>query len=230
MDAVYNRNIWESGGDGSTVRSVAIVDDHEVVALAMAALITAAAGLVFAGSASTVAALHLSGIGADLVILDLSLRDGSTVTQNVAALGRRNAAVLCLTSGENPYLIREAARSDVLGIIRKSAPAEQIMAAIHAAAAGHPVVTSDWASVLDTDVELGAAHLTIREQEILSLYASGFGSKMVAAELGISENTVNDHIRRIRRTYGLLGRQAHTKVDLYRRGVEDGYLPLPTDT
>jgi FixJ family two-component response regulator len=61
----------------------------------------------------------------------------------------------------------------------------------------------------------------------LALYASGRGAKSVAFELGITENTVDDHLRRIRREYALLGRDAGTKVDLYQRGIEDGYLPPP---
>lgn len=217
--------------DGSVQnpRSIVIVDDHQVVALAVGALVAQAPDLTFLGSAPTVAALLAAGHTADLAVLDLNLRDGSTPTANITALRERGSWVLCFTSGDNPYLIREAARCDVLGILRKSAPADQIVAAISRAADGHPVVTTDWASALDTDLELGSAHLTDREQQILSLYASGFGSKMVAFELGISENTVNDHIRRIRRTYSLIGREAGTKVDLYRRGVEDGYLPLPTE-
>ena len=37
-----------------------------------------------------------------------------------------------------------------------------------------------------------------REREVLSLYATGMGAKEVGAALFVSENTVNDHLRRIR--------------------------------
>lgn len=208
---------------------VAVVDDHEVVAMAIEALLGTEPRLTFVGSATTVTGLIGLGEPADLVLLDLKLRDGSTPTQNIAGLRAWGANVLAFTSGEQPFLIREAARSDLLGIVRKSTPSTILLALIVQAAEGKAVPTTDWAAALDSDREFESAQLTMREREVLSLYASGLGAKAVASTLFISENTVDDHLRRIRREYSLLGRQAGTKVDLYQRGLEDGYLPLPTD-
>ncbi len=39
--------------------------------------------------------------------------------------------------------------------------------------------------------------------------------------------TVNDYLLRIRAKYAQQGREALTKVDLYKRAVEDGVLPPP---
>ncbi|MET0955125.1 MAG: response regulator transcription factor [Cryobacterium sp.] len=206
---------------------VAIVDDHEIVILALRPLIASSPDLEYVGSAKSVAKLLRTSPGADLVVLDLNLRDGSTPGDNVAALRKWGAQVLTITSGENPFLIREVSRSDSLGLVRKSAPAQHILAAIRRAARGEIVASTEWAAALDSDPEIGAAPLTRRERDVLALYASGLGAKSVATHLGISENTVDDHVRRIRAEYLALGRPANTKVDLYRRGVEDGFLPLP---
>ena len=62
---------------------------------------------------------------------------------------------------------------------------------------------------------------------MLGLYAVGMGAKEVGAALFVSENTVNDHLRRIRTIYHQLGRPAATKVELYQRSLEDGFLPAP---
>lgn len=211
-------------------KRVAIVDDHEMISLAIGALIDLRDGLELVGYAPSVD-VFLAGTGrADLVILDLQLRDGSLPSQNVARLHARGMKVLVLTSGENPFLIREVSRSQVLGIVRKSAPAAEIVDAVARAVEGDVVVTTEWAAALDSDPELRSAPLTARERQVLELYASGLGAKIVARRLGISENTVEDHIRRIRSVYALLGRAAGNKVDLYRRGLEDGYLPLPTES
>ena len=70
----------------------------------------------------------------------------------------------------------------------------------------------------------GAPRLTVRELEVLGLYASGEKADRVARLLGISRETVLDHVRRIRQKYAAVHRPAHTKVDLYRRAVEDGVL------
>lgn len=218
----------------NAITRIAVVDDHEVVALAISALIAKSEMLEFLGSAPSVKKLlrpgALSSGTIDLVMLDLSLRDGSSPEENIRILREQGAQVLAFTSGENPFLMRSAARCDVLGILRKSTPAREIVAVLESATSGKPIVTSDWAAAVDSDTDLAAAQLTAREREVLALYASGLGAKSVAYRLGISENTVDDHIRRIRREYSLLGREAGTKVDLYQRGLEDGYLPVPTSS
>jgi DNA-binding NarL/FixJ family response regulator len=211
----------------ATVR-VAVVDDHELVALAIGDLIGGHDALEFVGHAPSVRELHAAGSRPDLVVLDLNLRDGSTPSQNVDALRARGAEVVVLTSAENPYLVREVSRSDVLGIVRKSAPSSEILDVIVRIARGEAAPTTEWAVALDSDPALRTAPLTTREREVLALYATGLGAKSVASQLGVSENTIADHIRRIRTVYAQLSRPANTKVELYQRGLEDGFLPPPT--
>lgn len=209
------------------MRRIALVDDHDLVGLALRNLIDSSEELVFARHEQTVPAMTRIVRDSDLVLLDLSLRDGTTPDENVQALRRWGAHVLVLTSAENPYLVREASRTSALGIARKSLPSDDLLAAIRDAAEGRHVPTTEWASALDSDPGLTAAPLTEREREVLSLYASGMGAREVAAALWVSENTVNDHLRRIKGVYQRLGRPAPSKVDLYRRGIEDGFLPVP---
>ena len=207
---------------------VGVVDDHELVALAVGGLVDATEGLVFSRHERTAAALVRLMRDADVVLLDLSLRDGSSPAENVAALRAWGAQVLVLTSAENPFLVREASRTDILGIVRKSLPGADLVAAVAAAASGRHVPRAEWASALATAPLLSSAPLTAREREVLALYASGMGAREVGARLFVSENTVNDHLRRIRAVYQQLGRPAATKVELYQRGIEDGFVPAPS--
>ena len=209
------------------MRRIGIVDDHDLVGLALRNLVDVAPQLSFARHEHTVPEMTRLARDADLVLLDLSLRDGSTPQDNVDALRRWGAHVLVLTSAENPFLVREASRTAALGIARKSSPSVDLVAALLAALEGRHVPTAEWASALDSDPRLIAAPLTEREREVLSLYASGMGAREVAAALWVTENTVNDHLRRIKGVYQRLGRPAASKVDLYRRGIEDGFLPVP---
>lgn len=209
------------------MRRIAIVDDHDLVGLALRNLVDATPQLSFARHEQTVPEMTRIARDADLVLLDLSLRDGSTPQDNVDALRRWGAHVLVLTSAENPFLVREASRTAALGIARKSSPSIDLVAALLDASEGRHVPTTEWASALDSDPRLHAAPLTEREREVLSLYASGMGAREVAAALWVTENTVNDHLRRIKGLYQRLGRPAPSKVDLYRRGIEDGFLPVP---
>ena len=79
---------------------IAVVDDHELLALAIGDRIGTRAGLEFVGHAETVERLLRHSRPADLVVLDLNLRDGSSPADNVARICAWGAEVLVLTSGE----------------------------------------------------------------------------------------------------------------------------------
>ena len=72
--------------------------------------------------------------------------------------------------------------------------------------------------------------LPARQQQVLALYASGEKASTVARRMNLSVDTVNDYITRIRRKYAEIGRPAPTKMDLYKRALEDGWLPVPRYT
>lgn len=160
----------------------------------------------------------------DVVLLDLVLADDSTPTQNVRRLRLLDIPVLAFTSGDRPAAVREAARAGAIGMIRKSERPSAIVSAIRLALRREVVATSDWAAALDDDAEFVAARLTTREAEVLALYAAGETAKRVAEQLFVSRQTVVDHIQRIRAKYAAVDRPARSKVDLYRRAVEDGIL------
>jgi two-component system response regulator DevR len=95
------------------------------------------------------------------------------------------------------------------------------------ASPNRPRCCSEWAAALDGDPDLADAGLSPREREVLSLYAAGAKAPLVASHTGLSELTVVDYIRRVRSKYEKVGRPANTKIDLYKRALEDGILPIP---
>ena len=99
------------------------------------------------------------------------------------------------------------------------------MDAVRAAADGEAVPGPDWASALDADEDFVARHLTSTEAGVLTYYASGATSGVVAREMDLSLATVNTYVTRIRNKYRAAGRPVHSRVDLFRRAVEDGLLP-----
>ncbi len=202
---------------------VGIVDDHPAVVLGVARIVDAHPDMYVAASGSTVAEMLTHDRRLDVVLLDLVLADGTTPTQNIRALDRI-APVLAYTSGERPRLVREAGRAGVIGMIRKSELPDAIVDAIRTVVRGEVVATADWAAALDSDASFVAAELSDREAEVLALYASGETAERVGEQLFISRETVLDHIRRIRAKYAAVDRPAQTKIDLYRRAVEDGIV------
>lgn len=203
---------------------VGIVDDHPAVRLGLTAVLNAQDDLHVVASAATARALLEAENRLDLILLDLSLADGSSPAVNMAELSVTGAPVLAYTSGDQPALLRQAARAGVAGMIHKSEPADRIVESVRAAIRGEPVVSAGWAAAVGADGGFVSAELTVRETQVLTLYASGETAERVAERLFVARETITDHIRRIRVKYAAVDRPAPTKVDLFRRAVEDGLV------
>ena len=217
----------ESSGDRDTsgVR-VAIVDDHESVRLGLKAAFADDGYDVVAVGANVAELLTLlAGREVDVVVLDLSLGDGSSVTDNVKRVQGAGAAVLIHSIADRVGLVREALAAGAAGVIPKSSATKTVIAAAATVARGDVLNNLEWATAIDADRDFAKAQLGRREREILHLYASGLPLKLAAEQLGIGYSTAREYLDRIRVKYVEVGRPAPTKVDLLRRAVEDGILP-----
>ena len=205
---------------------VAVVDDHESVRLGLKAAFIDE-GYQFLIAAATVQELvdGLDGRECDVVVLDLSLGDGSSVTENVKRVQALGSAVLVHSIADRVAYVREALAAGAAGVIPKSSPTTTVMAAVASVARGDVLNNLEWATAIDADRDFAKAQLGRRERDVLHLYASGLPLKMVAMQLGIAHSTAREYLDRIRVKYVEVGRPAPTKVDLLRRAVEDGILP-----
>jgi two-component system uhpT operon response regulator UhpA len=214
-----------SGPSAKPVR-VAVVDDHESVRLGLRAAF-ADEGYDVVVVASNVAELitGLAGREVDVTVLDLSLGDGSSVTENVKQVQAAGSAVLVHSIADRVALVREALAAGAAGVIPKSSATKTVIAAAATVARGEVLNNLEWATAIDADRDFAKAELGRREREILHLYASGLPLKLAAEQLGIGYSTAREYLDRIRVKYVQVGRPAPTKVDLLRRAVEDGILP-----
>ncbi|WP_308493231.1 DNA-binding response regulator [Microbacterium terrisoli] len=217
---------------------VALIDDHESVRLGLEAACARAGSMdvVFSGSSVT-AYLEWRRASvaapADVVVLDLTLGDGTTVTENVRHVAADGSSVIIHSVADRPAAVREALAAGAAGVISKASPIDEVIAAVAAVADGEPLNNVEWASAVDGDRAFADAQLSTREREVLRLYAAGLPLKVVADRLGIAYSTAKENITRVRVKYVDVGRPAPTKVDLLRRAVEDGILtPIedPGDT
>jgi DNA-binding NarL/FixJ family response regulator len=204
---------------------VAIVDDHEAVRLGFAGTCQQS-GFELVGSAATVddLLLQISDKYCAVVIADLSLADGSLVQDNIERLVDFGAAVLIYSIADKPPLMRSALRAGATAIVSKSRPMATLIEAISLAAQGIIINNAETSALIDADRPFKEVKLSDREREVLSLYASGMSLKQVAYQLQIKPSSAKEHIDRVRVKYAKLGREAATKVDLFRRAVEDGIL------
>lgn len=213
--------------------SVALVDDHESVRLGLvAALEQASFDVVFAGASVTDyldARRRAIGGPADVVVLDLMLGDGTTVTENVTRLVADGSSVVIHSVADRPAAVREALVAGAAGVISKSSPLDDVIAAVRTVARGEPLNNVEWANAIDGDTAFADAQLSSREREVLRLYATGLPLKAVAERLGVAYSTAKENITRVRVKYVEVGRPAPTKVDLLRRAMEDGIVITSPD-
>jgi DNA-binding NarL/FixJ family response regulator len=204
---------------------VAIVDDHEAVRLGFAGACKQF-NFELVGSAPTVAELleQIEGKDCEVVVTDLSLADGSLVSENVERLVDAGPAVLIFSIADKQALMRSALLAGATAIVPKSQPMSELAEAIRLAAQGIIINNPETSAMIDADFLFKEAKLSVREREVLSLYASGMSLKQVAYQLQIKQSSAKEHIDRVRVKYARLGREAATKVDLFKRAIEDGIL------
>ncbi|GAB3146791.1 response regulator transcription factor [Microbacterium neimengense] len=207
---------------------VAFIDDHESVRLGVEAACarTGTTDVVYSGASVTsyLAWRADGGAQADVVVLDLTLGDGTTVSENVTRLTGDGSAVIIYSVADRPASVREALLAGAVGVISKASPISDVVGAIATVARGDVLNTVEWASAIEGDRAFADAQLSTREREVLKLYAAGLPLKIVADRLGIAFSTAKENITRIRVKYVEVGRPAPTKVDLLRRALEDGLL------
>jgi DNA-binding NarL/FixJ family response regulator len=215
--------------DSNVIRA-GIIDDHEAIriGLAQAAIRESPKHkplVSVRGVAATVDAFL--GAGADIcdvVALDLSLADGSKPGDNVRRLVAAGYKVLIYTLGDDIRSLQLALASGAMGVSRKSEPMAETLSKLRRVAAGESIDNQELAAAIETDAGF-AANLSEREAECLGLYATGFSQYQVARRMNVASGTVKKYIDRIREKYEEVGRPAGTKIELYRRAVEDGVLP-----
>ena len=177
---------------------VAIIDDHVVVRAGLKYMIEAEPDLEFAGEFG-------GGVGAvdfvhaakpDVTLLDVRMpdRNGIDALKDLLA-DNPKARVVMLTTSDTEEDIYRAIEEGALGYVMKESPIETIVAAIRAALAGDVFMTDDVRRIYET--RKSAKGLSPRESEVLKLVAGGCGNREIAAKLGISENSIKMHLKRV---------------------------------
>jgi DNA-binding NarL/FixJ family response regulator len=212
---------------------VALIDDHESVRLGLEAACARAQKVVVFSGSNVTGYLDWRAFSAappaDVVVLDLTLGDGTTVTENVRRLVVDGSSVIIHSVADRPAAVREALAAGAAGVVSKASPIDDVIAAISTVASGEPLNNVEWASAVEGDRAFADAQLSARERDVLRLYAAGLPLKVVADRLGVAYSTAKENITRVRVKYVEVGRPAPTKVDLLCRAMEDGILAEPSD-
>jgi DNA-binding NarL/FixJ family response regulator len=203
--------------DGARIRVLA-ADDHPVVRAGIAAMLANEPDLeVMAEARNGAEAVALfEARRPDVVLMDLQMPDMG----GVAAIGAiraldPDARIIALTTYDGDADIHRALSAGACAYLIKDALVDDLVAAIHAAAAGKRVIPPSVAVKLAEFTP--RADLTARELEVLRHVARGLGNREIAREIGRSAETVKAHLESIFRKLGARDR-AHAVTIALRRG------------
>jgi two-component system NarL family response regulator len=181
----------------STIR-VLIVDDHPVVRAGLTSMLGTQPGIAVVGSASSgeEALEILAHRSVDILLLDLRM-PGTNGINTLLAIKQRAIPVraIVLTSYETDEDIYRAVHAGAGGYLLKDTPLREMLEAIHAVHAGNRYIPRHIASRLAE--RMMRSNLTTRELEILKMLTKGLTNKQIGHALGISDNTVRNHVNSI---------------------------------
>jgi DNA-binding NarL/FixJ family response regulator len=194
--------------------TVVLVDEEPLIREALAGAL-GRAGIALVGEAQSAeeAVALVVDQRPDVVLIDIKLRRsrGIQVIERIAALAA-GSQLLVLTRLEQNQVV-EAIIAGASGYILKTSPAAEIVEAVRVTAAGEAVLSPKIAGKLlerirERDLPITAsggggaadairAVLTVREFEVLSRLPSGEDNRRIGEALGLSLNTVRNHVASI---------------------------------
>jgi len=199
--------------------SVVIVDDHPVVRDGLCAMISAEADIEVAAEAGTgaEALAIIQKLRPAVVLMDLLLPDigGSEVIKRVCSTSSDTAFIVLTTVAGDEEIYR-ALEAGARGYLFKDMARKELIHAIRAVAKGQRYIPAQVGSRIAEN--LPRPGLTAREIDVLQSVATGLRNKEIAFELGISEATVNAHIKHILEKLGASDR-THAVTTALRRGI-----------
>lgn len=164
----------------------------------------------------------------DVVLLDMNTAGMRAVeaTRKFRA-SCPNAKVVMFVDREEKQTVEEMVRAGARGCIRKSASADELVAALERVHNGETVFSSDVARMFFEDYvirggkprENSTKSISERERQVLNLVVDGAANKVIADNLNISIRTVEKHRQRIMKKFDL-----HKATDLVRFAITRGLV------
>ncbi|MFI7546085.1 response regulator [Actinoplanes sp. NPDC049599] len=197
---------------------VAIIDNDKMVPAGLRALLAGTGDIQLVHSATTVDEHLAAAPGADVVLLDLRLEDGSDPAGNVAKLRGHGERVLVFSVHGDRRQVRATVRAGAGGYLIKDDDAAKIVDAVRSVHRGQLALTAELMSIINDD----PPELSPQEARALYLYGTGSTLAATAHRMGVTLSTVRSYLTRVRTKWAAI----EEPVDDVRTLVHE-YQPRP---
>ena len=161
----------------------------------------------------------------DVALMDIRMPalDGIEATRRLLALVPATRVLILTTFDLDEYVV-QAFRAGASGFLLKTAPPQQLVAAVRTIHAGDALLTpASTRRLIEQATRPPVAsraveELTAREHEVLLLLARGLTNAEIAAELVVEQSTVKSHVASVLAKLGLRDR-VHAVVFAYESGL-----------
>ena len=187
---------------------VVLADDHPMYRYGVAAVLADEPRVALVGQAASGSELLelVASAGPDVIVTDMRMPDMDGIAVTGALLEvQPELPVLVLTMHDDDESVYGALRAGARGYLLKGADSTELVSTILALAAGGTsfgpsVARRIVGTFLETSEKFARGafpELTNRERQVLDLLAAGRRNSAIAAELGMSEKTVRNHLSAI---------------------------------
>lgn len=216
--------------------TVSMIEDHQILVDSLSLMLRYESDIDFLGSASSISKGHslIKETTPDVLLLDVGLPDGNglDLIPEVNQISP-DTNIVVLTSMSDEATLMRVVDSGISGFVSKNSELSELMETIRKAADGDIVMPTsllvgllmrlprDKAAAYQD--EKGWERLTMREQEVLELLATGKTGAEIAEELHIAQLTVRTHIRNLMSKLGV-----HSRLEAVTFGMKNGLIDPPS--
>lgn len=199
--------------------NVMLVDDHEVVLEGLIRILEKQGGIkiVTVARSAEEALEKVVRFPVDVIIVDIQL-PGMNGIELIRRLKSDYPEIeaITLTVFDDEQFAKQAIKAGAIGYVIKDAARDELVKAVRAAAKGESLISTSVARKLIEEIteptgrrkkkEEGFEELSQREVDVIKLMSRGYNNRQIADILFISEHTVKVHIRNIFRKIGVVDR------------------------
>ena len=213
---------------------ILLADDHQIMRDGLRSLIAKQPGMeVVAEADNGRAALKLARkLQPDVIVMDINMPDlnGIEATRHITA-ELPDTKIVAFSMHTDHQFVAGALKAGVSGYLQKDSAFEELALAIRTVADNQiflsPKITGDVVKdyvgkLLEEESDL-LALLSVREREVIQLYAEGHTTKHIAGRLNLSVKTVETHRRKIMEKLDI-----YTIAGLTKFAVRKGLTTLDT--